>query len=142
MGIQDLQTLIENEGISVDLFRIGRNHTGGFRLIVDAEGCLDRLYGGYFSGELISSSCRLQIRSNFDKFDFDFRLGLWRTVGAMRSILRIPEERPGRTSGVGLHLFQRHASDDSGWDDSVASRSMGPTASRQQTPDQQRKTFI
>lgn len=53
MGIQDLQALLENEGVSVDLFRIGRNHTGGFRLLVDAEGCLDRLYGGYFSGEFM-----------------------------------------------------------------------------------------
>lgn len=58
MGIQDLQTLFESEGISVDLFRIGRNHTGGFRLVVDAEGCLDRLYGGYFSGELSSTFYR------------------------------------------------------------------------------------
>lgn len=49
MGIQDLQTFLENEGIGVDLFRIARNHAGGFRLVLDAEGCLDRLYGGYFS---------------------------------------------------------------------------------------------
>lgn len=50
MGIQDLQTFLENEGVGVDLFRIARNHAGGFRLVLDAEGCLDRLYGGYFSG--------------------------------------------------------------------------------------------
>ncbi|XP_072940583.1 constitutive coactivator of PPAR-gamma-like protein 1 homolog isoform X2 [Epargyreus clarus] len=49
MGIQDLQTFLENEGIGVDLFRIARNHAGGLRLVLDAEGCLDRLYGGYFS---------------------------------------------------------------------------------------------
>ncbi|XP_063621419.1 constitutive coactivator of PPAR-gamma-like protein 1 [Cydia splendana] len=49
MGIQDLQTYLENEGVGVDLFRIARNHAGGFRLVLDAEGCLDRLYGGYFS---------------------------------------------------------------------------------------------
>ncbi|XP_068630770.1 constitutive coactivator of PPAR-gamma-like protein 1 homolog isoform X2 [Battus philenor] len=49
MGIQDLQTFLENEGVGVDLFRIARNHPGGFRLVLDAEGCLDRLYGGYFS---------------------------------------------------------------------------------------------
>ncbi|KAJ8731999.1 hypothetical protein PYW08_014729 [Mythimna loreyi] len=49
MGIQDLQTFLENEGVGVDLFRIARNHAGGFRLVLDAEGCLDRLYGGYFS---------------------------------------------------------------------------------------------
>lgn len=52
MGIQDLQTFLENEGVGVDLFRIARNHAGGFRLVLDAEGCLDRLYGGYFSGKL------------------------------------------------------------------------------------------
>ncbi|XP_053602240.1 constitutive coactivator of PPAR-gamma-like protein 1 isoform X3 [Plodia interpunctella] len=49
MGIQDLQTFLENEGVGVDLFRIARNQAGGFRLVLDAEGCLDRLYGGYFS---------------------------------------------------------------------------------------------
>ncbi|XP_045493692.1 constitutive coactivator of PPAR-gamma-like protein 1 [Colias croceus] len=49
MGIQDLQTFLENEGVGVDLFRIARSHPGGFRLVLDAEGCLDRLYGGYFS---------------------------------------------------------------------------------------------
>lgn len=52
MGIQDLQTFLETEGVGVDLFRIARNHAGGFRLVLDAEGCLDRLYGGYFSGKL------------------------------------------------------------------------------------------
>ncbi|KAJ0179851.1 hypothetical protein K1T71_004442 [Dendrolimus kikuchii] len=49
MGIQDLQIFLENEGVGIDLFRIARNHAGGFRLVLDAEGCLDRLYGGYFS---------------------------------------------------------------------------------------------
>lgn len=53
MGIQDLQTFLENEGVGVDLFRIARNHAGGFRLVLDAEGCLDRLYGGYFSGKCV-----------------------------------------------------------------------------------------
>lgn len=55
MGIQDIQTFLENEGVSVDLFRIARNHPGGFRLVLDAEGCLDRLYGGYFSGNSLQS---------------------------------------------------------------------------------------
>lgn len=50
MGIQDLQIFLENEGVGVDLFRIARTQPGGFRLVLDAEGCLDRLYGGYFSG--------------------------------------------------------------------------------------------
>ncbi|XP_047515212.1 constitutive coactivator of PPAR-gamma-like protein 1 homolog isoform X2 [Pieris napi] len=49
MGLQDLQAFLENEGVGVDLFRIARTHPGGFRLVLDAEGCLDRLYGGYFS---------------------------------------------------------------------------------------------
>ncbi|XP_046960558.1 constitutive coactivator of PPAR-gamma-like protein 1 [Vanessa cardui] len=49
MGIQDLQIFLENEGVGVDLFRVARTHPGGFRLVLDAEGCLDRLYGGYFS---------------------------------------------------------------------------------------------
>ncbi|XP_048522814.1 constitutive coactivator of PPAR-gamma-like protein 1 isoform X2 [Dendroctonus ponderosae] len=71
MGVQDLQTFLESvalEGgsVSVDLLKIARNvcqrqqpHNtnrkirppGGnkLRLIVDAENCLDRLYGGYYS---------------------------------------------------------------------------------------------
>lgn len=72
MGIQDLQAFLESsslEGgaVSVDLLKIARNvsqrqqqHTGRkarqlgnkLKLIVDAECCLDRLYGGYFSGML------------------------------------------------------------------------------------------
>lgn len=54
MGIQDIQTFLENEGIGVDLFQIARTHPGGFRLVLDAEGCLDRLYGGFFSGNFLS----------------------------------------------------------------------------------------
>lgn len=70
MGIQDLQTFLEGsqvEGscVGVDLVRIARtqaqkwakqvqkkppNGNGKFSLVVDAECCLDRLYGGYFSG--------------------------------------------------------------------------------------------
>lgn len=69
MGIQDLQTFLESsqvEGscVGVDLVRIARtqaqkwvkqvhkkppNGNGKFHLVVDAECCLDRLYGGYFS---------------------------------------------------------------------------------------------
>lgn len=69
MGIQDLQTFLESsqvEGscVGVDLVRIARtqaqkwikqiqkkplNGNGKFSLVVDAECCLDRLYGGYFS---------------------------------------------------------------------------------------------
>lgn len=71
MGIQDLQSFLESstlEGgaVSVDLLKIARNVTqrqqsqhanrkvrplgNKLKLIVDAECCLDRLYGGYFSG--------------------------------------------------------------------------------------------
>ncbi|XP_057658956.1 constitutive coactivator of PPAR-gamma-like protein 1 homolog isoform X1 [Diorhabda carinulata] len=70
MGVDDLQTFLESpslEGgaVSVDLLKIARNVTqrqqphntnrkirpigNKLKLIVDAENCLDRLYGGYFS---------------------------------------------------------------------------------------------
>ncbi|KAI4461927.1 constitutive coactivator of peroxisome proliferator-activated receptor gamma [Holotrichia oblita] len=70
MGIQDLQaflesTALEGGAVSVDLLKIARNVTqrqqpqhaarkirpigNKLKLIVDAENCLDRLYGGYFS---------------------------------------------------------------------------------------------
>uniref|UniRef100_A0A224XIS9 Putative constitutive coactivator of ppar-gamma-like protein 1 log isoform x1 n=1 Tax=Panstrongylus lignarius TaxID=156445 RepID=A0A224XIS9_9HEMI len=69
MGVQDLQTFlegghVEGSSVSVDLVRIARNQaqkwvkqghkkaqngTGKFSIVVDAECCLDRLYGGYFS---------------------------------------------------------------------------------------------
>lgn len=72
MGIQDLQAFLESnslEGgaVSVDLLKIARNVTqrqqphnqnrkirpigNKLKLIIDAECCLDRLYGGYFSGQ-------------------------------------------------------------------------------------------
>lgn len=72
MGVSDLQTFLESatlEGgaVSVDLLKIARNVTqrqqphntnrkirpigNKLKLIVDAENCLDRLYGGYFSGK-------------------------------------------------------------------------------------------
>lgn len=72
MGIQDLQAFLEcasleGGAVSVDLLKIARNITqprqqpahvnrrvrqlgNKLKLIVDAECCLDRLYGGYFSG--------------------------------------------------------------------------------------------
>ncbi|XP_050304271.1 constitutive coactivator of PPAR-gamma-like protein 1 isoform X2 [Anthonomus grandis grandis] len=72
MGIQDLQHFLESDSleggsVSVDLLKIARNVSqrqqphqpnrkirpmGGvnkLKLIVDAENCLDRLYGGYYS---------------------------------------------------------------------------------------------
>lgn len=74
MGIQDLQaflesTALEGGAVSVDLLKIARNVTqrqqpqhparkirpigNKLKLIVDAEDCLDRLYGGYFSGNFL-----------------------------------------------------------------------------------------
>lgn len=73
MGIQDLQsflesTAVEGGAVSVDLLRLSRNipqlnkqypnknkqqnkYNGNkLKLVLDAECCLDRLYGGYFSG--------------------------------------------------------------------------------------------
>lgn len=73
MGVQDLQKFIESKNVSggavnVDLLRIAgtlaqksnqgnRNRNGNqntqnkLKLVVDGECCLDRLYGGYFSGK-------------------------------------------------------------------------------------------
>lgn len=82
MGIQDLQTFLESEGVGVDLFRISRNHPGGLRLVLDAEGCLDRLYGGYFSGCTIYTVL-LQLQNQILIYNVYFRLGMWRPVGAM-----------------------------------------------------------
>lgn len=74
MGIQDLQTFLESNAVeggsvSVDLLRIARNaaqrqnqinnrnkrfNVGNkLKLVLDAECCLDRLYGGFFSGKFI-----------------------------------------------------------------------------------------
>ncbi|XP_026680766.1 uncharacterized protein LOC103511111 [Diaphorina citri] len=68
MGIQDLQTFIESGAVPgscvpVDIVKIGRSFAakaqrkskygaggyGGLSLVVDAETCLDRLYGGFYS---------------------------------------------------------------------------------------------
>lgn len=74
MGVGDLQTFLESSSldrgaVSVDLIKIARNVTqrqqphntnrkirpigNKLKLIIDAEDCLDRLYGGYFSGEYL-----------------------------------------------------------------------------------------
>lgn len=70
MGIQDLQTFLDNNSIqgswlAADLLKIARavhqrqrnravkgpqGHPK-FKLVLDGECCLDRLYGGYFSGK-------------------------------------------------------------------------------------------
>lgn len=61
MGLQTLQQLIESQFagacVSVDLLRIASSVSGPYQgrvalsLVVDAECCLDRLYGGYVSGK-------------------------------------------------------------------------------------------
>lgn len=70
MGIQDLQVFLDSNyvqggSVPVDLLKIARTitqrqhnrigkaqqlHSGKLRLVLDGECCLDRLYGGYFSG--------------------------------------------------------------------------------------------
>lgn len=70
MGIQDFQTFLDSNcvpggAVTVDLLKIARqviqrqrnrlnkaqsSHPPLLRLVLDAECCLDRLYGGYFSG--------------------------------------------------------------------------------------------
>lgn len=76
MGIQDLQTFIETQvssaSVPVDLLKIARAVAVQRRppirgkgvippnklcLVVDGECCLDRLYGGYFSGKLFFFVC-------------------------------------------------------------------------------------
>lgn len=61
MGLQSLQQLIESQFagacVSVDLLRIASSVASPYQgrvalsLVVDAECCLDRLYGGYVSGK-------------------------------------------------------------------------------------------
>ena len=75
MGIQDLQAFLDSNCVQggvvpVDLFKIARNviirqrsrmgkgqqqqhNSPILKLVLDGECCLDRLYGGYFSGELV-----------------------------------------------------------------------------------------
>ena len=70
VGLQTLQQLIETQFagacLSVDLLRIASTVAGPYQhggrvalsLVIDAECCLDRLYGGYVSGNFLSqSSC-------------------------------------------------------------------------------------
>lgn len=73
MGIQDLQAFldsncVEGGSVPVDLLKIARfvtprqrirvvkgqqlHNTAKLKLILDGECCLDRLYGGYFSGKI------------------------------------------------------------------------------------------
>ncbi len=68
VGLQTLQQLIETQFagacLSVDLLRIASTVAGPYQhggrvalsLVIDAECCLDRLYGGYVSGKLLSQS--------------------------------------------------------------------------------------
>lgn len=73
MGIQDLQAFLDGNcvqgcSVPVDLLKIARlvaqrqrnrvikgqqlHNSAKLRLVLDGECCLDRLYGGYFSGEI------------------------------------------------------------------------------------------
>lgn len=73
MGLQSLQQLIESQFagacVSVDLLRIASSVASPYQgrvalsLVVDAECCLDRLYGGYVSGgcPLTARLLRLQL---------------------------------------------------------------------------------
>lgn len=83
MGVQDLQSFLESsnlEGgaVSVDLLKIAKNVTqrnqlhnnnrkirpigNKLKLVIDAECCLDRLYGGYFSGKIFYFMCLENMR--------------------------------------------------------------------------------
>lgn len=89
MGIQDLQVFLESntvEGgsVSVDLLRIARNSAqrqnqlnnrnnknrfnvgNKLKLVLDAECCLDRLYGGYFSGKSFSEPASDSLTNCYD----------------------------------------------------------------------------
>lgn len=67
MGVKFLHDFIEanSPGEEIDLIKIAANHvanlpddqrkpgvTPKFCLVIDGESCLNRLYGGYFSGKL------------------------------------------------------------------------------------------
>lgn len=81
MGVQDLQTFLESSSVpggtvNVELLKVARNIVskqngrnkkqkesllGGpqmFSLVVDAECCIDRLYGGFFSGMVTLPCCK------------------------------------------------------------------------------------
>lgn len=109
MGVHDLQKFLESpslEGgaVSVDLLKIARNVTqrqqphnanrkirpigNKLKLIVDAENCLDRLYGGYFSGTF--SALYYIGNKYYPNFLFPLRLGLWRAVESYGTILVSP----------------------------------------------------
>lgn len=96
MGVQDLQLFLESptlEGgsVSVDLLKIARNVSqrqqphntnrkirplGGnkLRLIIDAENCLDRLYGGYYSGKRAKTYRFTDRNKDFRKHCFFFSI--------------------------------------------------------------------
>lgn len=69
------------------------NHYGKFRIALDIEDCLDRFYGGYYSGNKWISSIFCSwfalcfVLMKVQKFRFDlFRLGLWRPMESCLSI--------------------------------------------------------
>lgn len=76
MGIQDLQAFLESDNVPggavpTDLLKIARNFVqrqrarlvkghmqhapANYKLVLDGECCLDRLYGGYFSGQSLKN---------------------------------------------------------------------------------------
>ena len=57
-------------------------------LVVDAESCLDRLYGGYFSGEHTFNT--FNVKDNF--FVIFLRLELWWTMGKYGGVSRHIEQ--------------------------------------------------
>lgn len=78
MGVQNLQNFLDAEhveggAVAVELLKIARSfsrpnkqsrnkpNSKKLYLILDAECCLDRLYGGYFSGLLFFFLARLLI---------------------------------------------------------------------------------
>lgn len=69
------------------------------RLALDIEGCLDRFYGGYYSGECLFS---LTYAAWLQQQQFEpFRLGLWRSV---QPVLRVRPAASKRFSGgTGRH---------------------------------------
>lgn len=104
MGVQNLQNFleaghVEGGAVPVELLKIARSfprpnkqnrnkpNTKKLSLILDAECCLDRLYGGFFSGKIkISLSCCSLAIVDKQTIIIFFRLGLWRAMESNVSI--------------------------------------------------------
>lgn len=120
MGLQSLQQLIESQFagacVSVDLLRIASSVTSPYQgrvalsLVVDAECCLDRLYGGYVSGESFPKRPSCSNTTNPCNFSFfDYRLDLWRPVESHAAISSFTGSDPARAQPPLGRLFQRIA---------------------------------